>query len=81
MANNKRQLLTKYRIGSISKMFTSVLILKAIERKSLNQTIESYFPSVENAAKITIGNLLNHRSGIYNFTSALITIATAPSEN
>jgi hypothetical protein len=30
-------------------MFTSVLIFKAIEKKlSLNQTIESYFPSVEN---------------------------------
>jgi hypothetical protein len=45
MANNKRQLLAKYRIGSISKMFTSVLIFKAIEKKklSLNQTIESYF--------------------------------------
>ncbi|MEZ7505013.1 serine hydrolase domain-containing protein [Flavobacterium sp. Arc2] len=63
---------TKYRIGSISKMFTSVLVFKAIEEKklSLTQTIESYFPSVENASKITISNLLNHRSGIYNFTSA-----------
>jgi CubicO group peptidase (beta-lactamase class C family) len=60
-------------------MFTSVLIFKAIEKKklSLNQTIESYFPSVENADKITIGNLLNHRSGIYNLPALLITIATA----
>jgi CubicO group peptidase (beta-lactamase class C family) len=35
-------------------MFTSVLIFKAIEKKklSLNQTIESYFPSVENAVKL-----------------------------
>ena len=73
IANNKKATIsTKYRIGSISKMFTSVLIFKAIEEKklSLNQTIEGYFPSVENATSITIGNLLNHRSGIYNFTSA-----------
>ncbi|MFT5254566.1 MAG: D-alanyl-D-alanine carboxypeptidase [Flavobacteriales bacterium] len=73
MASNKKATAgTKYRIGSISKMFTSVLIFKAIEEKklSLNQTIEGYFPSVENATNITIGNLLNHRSGIYNFTSA-----------
>ena len=62
---------SKYRIGSISKMFTSALIFKAIEENklSLNQTIESFFPMIENAKKITIGNLLNHKSGIHNFTS------------
>ena len=62
---------TKYRIGSISKIFTSCLIFKAIEEKKLdlNQTIDSYFPSIENAKKITISNLLNHRSGIHNFTN------------
>ncbi|WP_035663568.1 serine hydrolase domain-containing protein [Flavobacterium sp. ACAM 123] len=71
-SNKKATVSTKYRIGSISKMFTSVLVFKAIEEKklSLNQTIESYFPTIENASKITISNLLNHRSGIYNFTSA-----------
>ncbi|WP_413998412.1 serine hydrolase domain-containing protein [Flavobacterium sp. W1B] len=70
-SNKKTSNLTKYRVGSISKMFTSVLLFKAIEEKklSLNQTIESYFPAIENANKITIGNLLNHRSGIHNFTS------------
>ena len=62
---------TKYRIGSISKIFTSCLILKAVEENKLNinQTIDIYFPTIENAKKITIGNLLNHRSGIHNFTN------------
>ena len=62
---------SKYRIGSISKMFTSVLILKAAEEKklSLTQTIDKYFPTLTNANKITITNLLSHRSGIHNFTS------------
>lgn len=62
---------TKYRIGSISKMFTAALILKAAEDKKLDlkQTIESYFPEIANSNKITINNLLNHRSGIHNFTS------------
>ena len=61
---------TKFRIGSISKMFTATLILKAVEEKKLNldQTIESYFPTIENAKIITIENLLNHRSGIHDFT-------------
>jgi D-alanyl-D-alanine carboxypeptidase len=61
---------TKYRIGSISKMFTAAMIFKAIEEKklSLDQTLDTYFPTVPNAKKITIGNMLNHRSGIHNFT-------------
>lgn len=63
--------LTKYRIGSISKMFTTVLIFNAIEEKkiTLATVIDKYFPSIKNAKKITIGNLLNHRSGIHNFTN------------
>ncbi|MFA6401781.1 MAG: serine hydrolase domain-containing protein [Salinivirgaceae bacterium] len=61
---------SKYRIGSISKTFTSVLILKAVEEKKLdlNQTIDKYFPTIKNTKKITIKNLLYHRSGIHNFT-------------
>jgi CubicO group peptidase (beta-lactamase class C family) len=63
---------TKYRIGSISKMFTSAMVFKAVDEKkiALNQTIDAYFPSVPNAKKITIANLLNHRSGIYNITNS-----------
>ena len=70
-SNKLSTIATKYRIGSISKMFTSCLIFKAVEENklSLNQTIDIYFPTVENAKKITIGNLLNHRSGIHNFTN------------
>ena len=61
---------TKYRIGSISKVFTAVLMFKAIEdgKIALDETIDSYFPEIENSDKITISNLLHHRSGIHNFT-------------
>jgi len=63
--------LSKYRIGSISKMFTATLILMAVEKNkiTLNQTLDRYFPQIDNARKITIENLLNHRSGIHSFTS------------
>jgi len=63
---------TKYRIGSISKMFTSAMIFIAVEENklTLDKPIKAYFPSVPNADKITVGNLLNHRSGIYNFTNS-----------
>ena len=70
--NKKLNSNSKYRIGSISKTFTSVLILKSIEDGKLNidDTIEKYFPDIPNSDKITIENLLSHRSGIFNFTDS-----------
>jgi CubicO group peptidase (beta-lactamase class C family) len=61
---------TKYRIGSISKTFTATLIFKAIESNkiSLQNTLDEFYPTIPNSKKITISNLLNHRSGIHNFT-------------
>lgn len=61
---------SKYRIGSISKTFTAVMILEAVEegKIELSQTIEKYFPKVENASEIKIEYLLNHQSGIFNVT-------------
>ncbi len=61
---------TRYRIGSISKTFTAVLVLKGVEenRIDLKQTIDKYFPTIKNAKRITIEDLLYHRSGIHNFT-------------
>ena len=62
---------SKYRIGSISKTFTAVLALKAIEENKLDldQTIDKFFPKIKNAKKITIKHLLSHSSGIHNFTN------------
>ena len=70
-SNKLATTLTKYRIGSISKMFTTVLIFKAIEENKITllTTIDKYFSNIENANKITVSNLLNHRSGIHNFTN------------
>lgn len=70
-ASKKATTQTKYRIGSISKTFTAVLILKAVEEKklTLSKTLDHYFPQIENSKKITIENLLNHRSGIHSFTN------------
>ena len=61
---------TKFRIGSITKIFTSSLIFKAIEEKKIKLTdnLAGYFPAVPKADKITIAQLLGHRSGIHNFT-------------
>ena len=63
---------TKYRIGSISKTFTAVLVLDFIEKKTLNlkETLDSFFPQIANSSRITIEHLLSHRSGIHNFTTS-----------
>lgn len=61
---------TQYRIGSISKTFTAVLVMKAVEEKkiSLDRKLSDFYPEIPNAQKITIEQLLQHRSGIHNLT-------------
>lgn len=62
---------THYRIGSISKMFTTVLVLKAEEagKLRLDQKLADFYPQIKNSEKITLSMLLQHRSGIHNFTN------------
>lgn len=62
---------TKYRIGSISKMFTATMIFQLIEegKLKLETPLANYFPQLPNAGKITIGEMLDHRSGLHNFTN------------
>jgi D-alanyl-D-alanine carboxypeptidase len=57
---------TRFRIGSITKMFTAVMILQLVDegKLKLTDTLDKYFPRVPNAAKITIADVLSHRSGI-----------------
>jgi CubicO group peptidase (beta-lactamase class C family) len=61
---------TKYRVASITKAFTSVLILQLFEQKKLdpNKTIKTYLPDYKGEAgdKVTIHQLLNHTSGMAN---------------
>lgn len=61
---------TKFRVGSISKMFTSVMVFRLVEegKLSLGTPLSQFFPQVRNADKITITNLLTHSSGLHNFT-------------
>ncbi|WP_415328414.1 serine hydrolase domain-containing protein [Chryseobacterium sp. MMS23-Vi53] len=66
----KANINTQYRIGSISKTFTAVLIMKAIEDKKLSLTtkLSDFYPEIEKANKISIEQLLQHRTGIHNLT-------------
>ena len=67
-AANKRMntLQTEFRAGSLTKMFTSVLILQLAEAGKLKLTdpVSKYAPNINGGDKITIKNLLSHTSGI-----------------
>jgi D-alanyl-D-alanine carboxypeptidase len=60
---------THYRTGSITKMFTAVMIFQLIEegKLTLDTKLAAFFPQIPNAEKITISQMLYHRSGLYNF--------------
>ncbi len=62
---------TQYRIGSISKIFTAVMIMQLVEKEVLNldQKLSDFHPEIPSAEKISIEHLLRHQSGIYNFTN------------
>jgi D-alanyl-D-alanine carboxypeptidase len=58
----------RFRIGSITKMFTATMILQLVEegKLKLTDTLDKFLPQVPNAGKITIAQILSHRSGIPN---------------
>ncbi len=59
---------TKYKIASITKAFTAILILQLRDDKKLNldKTIDEYLPQYkgEASSKVTVHQLLNHTSGM-----------------
>jgi D-alanyl-D-alanine carboxypeptidase len=58
----------RFRIASITKMFTAAMILQLVEegKLKLTDTLDKFFPQIPNAKKITIVQILSHRSGIPN---------------
>jgi len=57
---------TRYRIGSVTKMFTATMIYQLVEEGKLQLTdrLDKFYPQIPNASKITIEQILAHRSGI-----------------
>jgi D-alanyl-D-alanine carboxypeptidase len=58
----------RFRIGSITKMFTAALVFQLVEKGKLklSTTLDKFFPQIPNAGKITIAQILGHRSGIHD---------------
>jgi len=57
---------TRFRIASITKRFTQIVVTRLVEEKklSLSDPLAKFSPSFPKAGEITIDQLVNHRSGI-----------------
>jgi CubicO group peptidase (beta-lactamase class C family) len=64
---------TKFRLGSITKQFTAMLVMQLVEKGKIkvNDKITTYLPDYPKATgdKITVHHLLTHTSGIPNYTN------------
>ncbi|MCG6191018.1 serine hydrolase domain-containing protein [Maribellus maritimus] len=76
-----------FKIGSISKLYTAVAVTKLVSdgHLSLDKTLADYLPElkgkIENAEKITLRMMVQHRSGIPNYTDTPNYWATPPKSN
>lgn len=59
---------SRYRIASITKMYTAVMIFQLVEegKLKLGDVLSKFYPQIANADKITIAQILSHRSGIHD---------------
>lgn len=62
---------TQYQIGSISKTFTATIIFQLIDehKLTLETKLAQFFPKIPGAEHITMGTLLSHRSGLFDFVN------------
>jgi D-alanyl-D-alanine carboxypeptidase len=61
-----------FRIGSLTKQFTAAAVMKLVERGqlALDDALSKYLPEFDSGGRIlTIRQLLNHTSGIPNYTA------------
>ena len=59
-----------FRIGSNTKQFAAATVLKLVQqgKLSLNDPLSKFVPAYPNGGNITVHQLLNHTSGIKNYT-------------
>lgn len=70
----------KYRIGSVTKSFTAVLVMQLQEQGKLNvqDKVSKYLPAFPNADKITLHHLLTNTSGLPDFVHHWKDVNTRP---
>lgn len=75
---------TRFRMGSNTKTFVAVVVLQLAEEGalSLDDTVEKWLPGVvtgngNDGSRVTLRELLQHMSGLHNYTADLFTGFTA----
>ena len=61
-----------YRIASLTKQFTAagILLLAEQGKLSVDDRLSLYFPEFPRADEVTLRDLLNHTSGVHNYTES-----------
>jgi CubicO group peptidase (beta-lactamase class C family) len=65
---------TVFRIGSLTKQFTAagVLLLAEQGKLKIDDKLSQYLPNFPRANEVTLRDLLDHTSGIHNFTESSV---------
>ncbi|MEV7342012.1 serine hydrolase domain-containing protein [Streptomyces sp. NPDC093544] len=60
-----------FRVGSVSKTFTAVVLLQLVDegKLKLDTSVNSYLPGLLPDDRITVRHLMSHRSGLYDYTN------------
>lgn len=60
-----------YRIASVTKTFTATAILQLADKRklSLDDRLDTYVPNIPRGRQITLRNLLDMRSGLYDYAT------------
>ena len=62
-----------FRVGSNTKTWTGTVLLQLVDEGllSMDDPISEYFPEVPNGENITVGQILDMRSGLFSYTDLL----------
>ncbi|MFF3349521.1 serine hydrolase domain-containing protein [Streptomyces sp. NPDC002779] len=61
----------RFRIGSVTKTFTAVVLLQLVDEKKLklDDPVNRHLPGLLPDDRITVRHVLSHRSGLYDYTN------------
>jgi D-alanyl-D-alanine carboxypeptidase len=65
----------RFRIGSVTKIFSAVVLLQLADEKklALDAPVNRYLPGLLPDDRITVRHVLGHRSGLHDYTNELFT--------
>ncbi|MET3988359.1 serine hydrolase domain-containing protein [Streptomyces sp. PvR034] len=71
--NTPMDVRSRFRIGSVSKTFSSVVLLQLVNegRVELDTPVNHYLPGLLPDDRITVRHLLTHRSGLSDYTNVM----------